>query len=138
MPVRIRCRESLNGARLVVIAQAAGERIEEGRLAIRAGAEQEEERVLRCGTRERVPAHSLQEGDQLRVAAAHAIEERKPRPYGATRVRRRPGHLRYELVRAMWMNVSAPQVDDAGRGVEHPLVRVPLLRSCGEAPIGTS
>jgi hypothetical protein len=99
--------------------------VDEHRLAVRACAVQEEQRVLAGYARQAVADHQLQVGHQLGVAACDVGQERAPRRTVALRCGR--GHLGHPVIASVRSHAARAQIDHAAWGVERPDVGIPLL-----------
>jgi hypothetical protein len=73
--IRVRGDEGLDRRGLVIVAEDAGQRIDEGGLAVGADAVVKEQGMFLRRAGENVAGHAPQEGRQVGVAAGHAIKE---------------------------------------------------------------
>ena len=122
------------GALAMVVADDAGDGVEERRLAVGADAVGEEQRVFAGRAGQAIADDPGEVGLEERVAAGDAVEEAMPLRAGATgRDRRHAGQV---VFRAMLAALAGAEVDHPARRVEQPRVGVPLVGGGGEAAIG--
>ena len=126
--------EGVHGCAGGVVAQDAGQGIDEHRLAVRAGSVQEEQGVGTGCPGQAVPRHALQVLLQKQVAAGHVVQERFP--LGTVPLwggRRNLGHAVCTVVRTRDAHL---EVHHTTGGVEQEQICVPLLSGGCMAAIG--
>ena len=125
MPVAPRLHESVHGSAGGVVAKDRGQRVHEHRLAVGAGAVQEEQRMSTGRTSQAVADHALQVDLQVLIATGHVIQERAPaRAVSTGRGRRQFGHPVRAIVSAQ---TPCAEIDHATWGVQSEKVRIPLV-----------
>src|SRR5262249_21755513 len=136
MPIAQRSGERFDRCGPMVVVKDAGERRQKNALAVGAGAVEEEKRMLPCVPGQQVTGNPLQIRLKFGVLVRDLLEELQPTP---TRATRRDGrHLGDVVGRPVRSLFSRAQINGAGWGVEQPCVAVPLLHSCGYAPVLSS
>ena len=109
-----------------------GQRVEEGALAVGAGAVEEEQRVLAGRAGQAVAGDAPKEALQVIIAGGHLIEE--PLPARAFSVAGRDrGHLRAQRRPVVRARLAGAQVDDAVGRIQRPRVGIPVV-GCGRMP----
>ena len=126
--------EHVGRGRLRVVAEDPLQRVEERPLAVAARAVDEEQRMLAGRAGQRVAGHALQVSLQVLVAGRGHVEESQPRR--AVTSRCGLGDAGHVVLAAARAQLARPQVDDAARRVERPLVGVPLVGPGDDARVG--
>ena len=125
MPVVARVHERVHRRIGRVITEDRGDDIDEHRLAIRAGAVQEKQRVLAGDPGQAIAHHQLQVGDQIGIATGNVGQ--KPMPRWTVALGGGRADLGHSVVTPVLAHPACAQIDHATRGVEHPRIGIPFL-----------